>query len=262
MKVEFSKEHKEIITLSQDAFELAAKLDIGESLDLIFASRHTFLNLPKNKENLNFILKTLFEESAFVKVSLDKEDFSEFELGTITRILEYFMRCRSMQFKIAVEQVFPSQYWDLSWQQLEYLENCLKGCFEPHLLPNQYYGLNSEEMGEDASLAYEIYCTIRQFLSLKESDGWFENGTGFYAPLKLTKIDLPKIEGHAELQYKLYEIVPSLRALIKVFAEMKMYEQLWNTVHANIRLPSCSKSEIVFDEEKNPTFVKCTECRK
>lgn len=262
MKIEFQQEHINIIKKAIDAFKLGRNLQVGESLKLIFEEVNTFYAFQKNIDYINNLVKALFEKEDYEIFSVEKSDFSELELSNILSCLEYFMRCRTMQFKIAFEELFRIQCWDLTWQQLEYLENSLKSFFEPKLFVNQYYGIGAEEAGKEAQIAYDIYCVIRQFLALKESDGWFENGTAFYSPLNLSQKVLPKIEGHEELLYKKYEIVETLRPLIKVFAEKKMYEQLWNTIHANIKLPSCSKSEIIFDENNNPIYVRCHECRK
>jgi pyruvate/2-oxoacid:ferredoxin oxidoreductase alpha subunit len=47
------------------------------------------------------------------------------------------------------------------------------------------------------TLAYEIYSTLRQYVSLKNNDGYEGNGVNYRDPLQITKVPLPVIEGFA-----------------------------------------------------------------
>ena len=58
------------------------------------------------------------------------------------------------------------------------------------------YGVSHEEMIKSGgTLAYEIYSTLRQYVALKNSDGYEGNGVNYRDPLQITKVPLPVIEG-------------------------------------------------------------------
>jgi hypothetical protein len=44
-------------------------------------------------------------------------------------------------------------------------------------------------------LAYEIYSTLRQYVSLKNNDGYEAVGVNYLDPLQITEVPLPRIEG-------------------------------------------------------------------
>lgn len=58
------------------------------------------------------------------------------------------------------------------------------------------YGVCHEEMIKSGgTLAYEIYSTLRQYVSLKKSDGYEKVGVSYHDPLQITEVTLPVIEG-------------------------------------------------------------------
>lgn len=58
------------------------------------------------------------------------------------------------------------------------------------------YGVCHEEMIKSGgTLAYEIYSTLRQYVSLRNNDGWEGMGVNYRDPLQITNIPLPVIGG-------------------------------------------------------------------
>jgi hypothetical protein len=58
------------------------------------------------------------------------------------------------------------------------------------------YGVCHKEMIKSGgTLAYEIYSTLRQYVSLKNNDGYEAVGVNYLDPLQITEVPLPRIEG-------------------------------------------------------------------
>jgi hypothetical protein len=78
---------------------------------------------------------------------------------------------------------------EVSWEEKERLKR-------GHLRGN--FGVCNKKMIEGGgTLAYEIYSTLRQYVSLKNNDGYEGNGVNYHDPLQITKVPLPVIEGFA-----------------------------------------------------------------
>ena len=92
------------------------------------------------------------------------------------------------------------------------------------------YGVCHEEMIRGGgTLAYEIYSTLRQYVSLKNNDGYEGNGVSYGSPLHITKIPLPVIEGFStekRFPIKGKAIVGKLDKA----QETKNYNKVWQVV--------------------------------
>jgi hypothetical protein len=92
------------------------------------------------------------------------------------------------------------------------------------------YGVCHEEMIRGGgTLAYEIYSTLRQYVSLKNNDGWEGNGVSYGSPLHITKVPLPVIEGFtAEKRFPIKGKV-IVNKLDKAH-ETKNYNKVWQVI--------------------------------
>ena len=186
-----------------------------------------------------------------------KIELSDKQAAVIMSALEAFQRMRAGQFRIAFEEVFPKKCWDKGWDEMKEVEDYLKKFFfGDELKKGSYWGIpNQEKIGEDAQISYEIYCVLRQFLSLKRNNGLFGMGTNFNSPLKLTDEPLPVIEGHKELTYKIHEF-PDQVAAKKLFAA-KDSNGLFDMVEKmNLPYGYCASREIVWIEGEHPEVQK------
>jgi len=130
-----------------------------------------------------------------------KITLSEEHTKVILAALEAFSRMKIGQFRIALEEVFPKECWDLGWDKMDELERSLKKAFFPNDPPNGGPGICSEQAG-DGRIAYEITKTIQQYRALKKSNGWFGSTVDFDGNLLNPRgLPPPTIEGLAEMQY-------------------------------------------------------------
>lgn len=194
--------------------------------------------------------------------------FTDEHLRTILTALEVYSRLRAGQIKIAMEEAFP-EYWltYIECDQIEkcvrsflfpdppqlkydghggyydqyggeYDENG-KRVGEPtwedkarekrsHLPNRSYYGVGSKEIG-DGQIAWEILSTLRQYISLKNNDGYHGMGVNYQDPLKLSEVPLPEIEGFSaekKFQIKGKAVVNKLRKM----EETKDFTKFWEVV--------------------------------
>lgn len=95
---------------------------------------------------------------------------------------------------------------------------------------NSYFGVGHDHMIENGgTLSYEIFSTIRQFLALRDNDGYHGFGVNFYDPLNLTGKPFPEIEGfEREKQFvvKGRAIVSKLEKL----QESKKWNEFWDEI--------------------------------
>jgi len=199
---------------------------------------------------------------------MTKIEFTDEHLRVMMTALEVYSRLRAGQIRIAIDEAFrdvglswkelesietfvrgilypePPQlkydghggYYDqygctygengerdteVTWEEKERLKR-------GHLQGN--YGVLHEEMIRGGgTLAYEIYSTLRQYVSLKNNDGYEGSGVNYRSPLQITEVPLPRIEGFsAEKRFPIKgkAIVDKLDKA----QEIKDYSKVWDVV--------------------------------
>jgi hypothetical protein len=199
---------------------------------------------------------------------MTKIEFTDEHLRVMMTALEVYSRLRAGQIRIAIDEAFrdvglswkelesietfvrgilypePPQlkydghggYYDqygctygengerdteVTWEEKERLKR-------GHLQGN--YGVLHEEMIRGGgTLAYEIYSTLRQYVSLKNNDGYEGSGVNYRSPLQITKVPLPVIDGFtAEKRFPIKgkAIVDKLDKA----QEIKDYSKVWDVV--------------------------------
>ena len=127
------------------------------------------------------------------------------------------------------------------------------------------YGVCHEEMIRGGgTLAYEIYSTLRQYVSLKNNDGYEGAGVSYSSPLQITQIPLPVIEGFSADKRFLIKgkaIVDQLNNA----QETKDYTKVWDVVREYLgrkypELDGYSQAKI--EKEDNHYVVIVTGARK
>lgn len=104
--------------------------------------------------------------------------------------------------------------------------------------PTEYFGITSPEV-KDAQLANEIYSTIRQYTSLRKSNGFYGSTTGFNDPLKLTAEPLPEIEGFEDLKTKTFDLPADFSEKYLDVSDSsctRITSEGWDVIHDTIKL--------------------------
>ena len=110
---------------------------------------------------------------------------------------------------------------EVTWEEKERLKR-------GHLRGN--FGVLHEEMIRGGgTLAYEIYSTLRQYVSLKNNDGWEGDGVSYCSPLHITKVPLPVIEGFSTDKRFVIKGKAIVNKLDKAH-ETKNYMKVWQVV--------------------------------
>jgi hypothetical protein len=96
---------------------------------------------------------------------------------------------------------------------------------------NSYYGVGSKEMNESGgTLSYEILSLIRQYIALKENDGYTDTGTHFQDPLHLTNVPLPVIDDFSK--EKVFELRgKALVNKLNKLEDSKNFVEFWEHVN-------------------------------
>lgn len=109
---------------------------------------------------------------------------------------------------------------------------------------NSSYGIGSDQIG-DGNIAYEIRQTIRQYLTVKNNDGFFDYmHVGFDDPLEVSSEPLPVIEGF--VKEKVFpvsnkEINTKLNRMFK--AKKPNWPKMWELVENNCQKPDNLESQ-------------------
>ena len=126
-------------------------------------------------------------------------------------------------------------------------------------------GVGHEQMIKGGgTLAYEIYSTLRQYVSLKNNDGYEGAGVSYSSPLQITQIPLPVIEGFSADKRFLIKgkaIVDQLNNA----QETKNYTKVWDVVREYLgrkypELDGYSQAKI--EKQDNHYVVIVTGARK
>lgn len=138
---------------------------------------------------------------------------------------------------------------ELDCEQKAFLKRANKGKLQGL---NSSYGVCSEEI-YDGNLAYEIRQTIRQYLTVKSNDGFFNYmNVSFDDPLKVTEEPLPVIEGFEKSKTFVVEDSKINNQLNKLFKEKKPnWQKMWELVENN-----CQNHENIESSHRQINFNK------
>lgn len=176
-----------------------------------------------------------------------KIQLADYHVPVILAALEAFTRFRINQPKVALEQIFPKECYELGWNKMNELCRPIQETFFPDHPGNGGPSICSERAGKEAHLAYEIQKTIQQYVALKKSGGWFGSTVDFDGNLlNPSGLPPPKIEGLEEMQYMDFCIPEEYQDAAHVFVETKDYKRLWHVVDKALpNLPRGDSKEVV-----------------
>lgn len=122
---------------------------------------------------------------------------------------------------------------------------------------NSYFGVTSKEMIENGgTLAYEILSTIRQYIRLKQNDGYVDGSTWSRDPLHLTNVPLPDIVGFEK--EKIFPIKgKAIVAKLEAMEKSKDYNKLWDMVgeYLENKYPELDRYDQARIEKEDNHFV-------
>lgn len=119
----------------------------------------------KAAENLNKAHKAYKEKIRQpVVVELQEEHIS-----VINRALEVYQRLKMGQIKYALDEAFD---FPIDYDDAMTIEKFVRNLLFMDLHPNSSYGIYNQQKVGDATLAYELYKTFKQYQYFKRTDGW------------------------------------------------------------------------------------------
>jgi len=198
-----------------------------------------------------------------------KISFTDKQLSLIQSALEILYRLRSGQVGMAMDIVYFDK--GLSWDEQQDIERFIRDIVfngekdrsAPANEPTAYsaaFGVGNKEIGE-GNLAYEIEKTIRQYLSVKKNNGYWEVNCGFYDPLKITDEPLPEIEGFNKwIDFPL--TVAQSKKILRHYTK-KDYLKMWQEYDKlELDLPKCEKREIIPIDAEKKVVIRCHKPQK
>jgi hypothetical protein len=169
---------------------------------------------------------------------------SDAHLRVINRALETYYRMRSGQIGMAIDTAYDHS---IEYNHRELIEKMVRVLIiDDNGLsdPGASYSYNNDKLG-DARIAYEIQCCFRQFLAVKNNDGFFSYETvDFGDPLKASDEPLPEIVDFKK--YIDYNFSPEQSQKINKFHSKKQYKEAWDYVDSlMLNFPSGEKTELI-----------------
>jgi hypothetical protein len=176
--------------------------------------------------------------------------FDERHLPVIVRALEGFMRFRSGQIEMALDEFYADkqvmQMKDKNYNHIDLdkdIETLIRKTYFPELEhPSSALGVGQYGFGgEDA---YAISKTLRQYLAYERNDGYrgwgvdFDGYTGGYSPV-------PKPEIHDFSTRKFFQAPKHIQNKLVEFVEKKEYREAYDLIEKKWKsLPDGDKYEI------------------
>lgn len=210
---------------------------------------------------------------------MTKIEFTDEQLHVMMTALETYSRLRAGQVSIAMNTAYRD-YW-LTAQESEAIEDCVRNIVftepfslehkqkagfdapveRPALNKNSYFGVFSQDMLKSGgTLAYEIYSTLRQYVALKNNDGYAGTGVCYDDPVHVTKVPLPVIEGFTTEKHFPIKGKAIVSKLDKA-QETKNYTKVWDVVGEYLKrkypeMSSYCSARIEKDGNHYVVFVK------
>lgn len=177
---------------------------------------------------------------------------SDKHLRVIETALEAYARAHLGQFGLMIDEMFPIN--DLSHEDRSEIEKLLKSGIMPEL-KSGYHGIYSKDVHDNAKVAFEIRQSIRQYLAVKNNDGYFNPMFVTYDdPPLVSKEPLPEIVDFVKHKDFIIDDPKVVTKLTRLFNQEK-YKDMWDIVKNEdfYKETSGSKWEII--PQENKTFV-------
>ena len=97
-----------------------------------------------------------------------KIELTEKQANVISKALDVFSRCHAGQYYMALTEALPPTHLsDFNHEVVRGLLNQVKEEIFTDLSSLTYYGIHSQEIGENAKIAYDLHQVIRHYLAWK-----------------------------------------------------------------------------------------------
>ena len=183
--------------------------------------------------------------------NLTNVSFTDKHLEVLVSALETFYRLKSGQIGIALDIAYD---FKMSYDDKQEVEKQIRTFLDFPLPNNSYYSFSSPEIG-DARIAGEIESVIKEYLSVKNNDGYWDEAKSV---LKASEEPFPIIQGFQE--FNSYPLTLEQSKEVIKFQKEKKYNEMWDYIHSIISLPKCDRSEIM--ESGGQISVICHKPRK
>ena len=169
---------------------------------------------------------------------------SDTHLRVINRALEVYSRMRSGQIGMALDEAYD-KFIDYDSRDLIEKMVCQLIINDKDLFSRgSSYSFNNPKMG-DAKIAYEILATFRQYLAVKNNDGYFDYSTVHFSdPLKASEEPLPEIVNF--VKYMDHLLTPEQSKKINQLHNKKKYKEAWEYIDSlKLDVPRGERVELV-----------------
>ena len=169
---------------------------------------------------------------------------SDAHLRVINRALETYYRMRSGQIGMAIDTAYDHS---IEYNHRELIEKMVRVLIlddSDLSSPGASYSYNNDKLG-DARIAYEIQCCFRQFLAVKNNDGFFSYETvDFGDPLKASNEPLPEIVDFKK--YIDHNFTQKQSEKINKFHNKKQHKEAWDYIDSlKLDLPKGERAELI-----------------
>lgn len=178
------------------------------------------------------------------EVEMNDVKLSDNHLRVINRALEVYYRMRSGQIGIALDSAYDHL---IDYDHRDLIEKMVRTLVindKSLSSPGASYEFNNDKIG-DARIAYEIQSTFRQYLAVKNNDGYFDYSTvDFRDPLKASDEPLPEIVNF--VKYIDHLFTPEQSKKINQLHNKKKYKEAWDYIdNLKLDLPKGEGLELI-----------------
>jgi hypothetical protein len=188
-------------------------------------------------------------------------EFDERHLPIITRALECFMRLRSGQITMALDEVYADKQTKMlkdkdysHYDDNKSIEKLIRSVYFKDLdSPNAAWGIGQYGFGGEE--AYMISKTLRQYMAYKRNDGYAGTGRDFDTTWgTYSDIPNPVVKGFSTRKF--FKAPKSLRKPLADLVEKKDFRGAFDLIERKFKtLPRGDKYEISFSGDDWGVFV-------
>ena len=183
-------------------------------------------------------------DSQIEEPQMNDVKLSDTHLCVINRALEVYYRMRSGQIGIALDRAYDKC---IDYGSRDLIEKMIRKLIiddKQLSSPSASYSFNSDEIG-DARIAYEIQGVFRQYLAVKNNDGFFDYTTvDFRDPLKSSDEPLPEVVNF--VKYIDHVFTPEQSKKINQLHNKKKYKEAWDYIDSlKLDLPKGEGVELI-----------------
>ncbi|NBO98691.1 MAG: hypothetical protein EBU90_00920 [Proteobacteria bacterium] len=184
--------------------------------------------------------------------------FDERHLPVIARALEVFMRMRSGQIDMALDECYADKQTkmlnDRSYDHFndnQNIETMIRRVYFKELSNNAAWGVGQYGFGGEE--AYMIWKTLRQYMAYERNGGYAGTGRDFDTTWgKYSEVPNPVVQGFSTRKF--FKAPKSLQEKLEYLYEQKEYQEMWKIIDKKWKsLPRGDKYEIGYQLPDDPS---------